>query len=79
MPFQSWSTREPRKTTTCQGIGRIETSFAFTQPVRPLGRPGTAILYQAGVVLVTTFVALPGFRFAGAAILLPIARMALGR
>ena len=36
------------------------------------------ILYQAGVVLVATFAALPGFRFAGAATLLPIARMALG-
>jgi hypothetical protein len=36
------------------------------------------ILYQAGVVLMATFAALPGFRFAGAATFLPMARMALG-
>jgi len=46
-------------TTTCQGIGRIETCFACTQPVRPFGRPGTAILYQVATVLLAAWVTLP--------------------
>ena len=74
--------REPRWTTTCQGIGRIDTSLARTQPVRPFGRPGTVILYQATLLgVAATFATLPGLRFAGTgfAICFPIARIARGR
>ena len=70
---------EPRMTTTCQGMGRIETCLACTHPVRPFGRPGTAILYQVTAVLLAAWVTLPGFRLAGFAILAPIARMGRGR